>query len=483
MQPSDPSTPNTFDMPTPPAPSQPIIPGPGMAAPAPQRRPMWKKVPFIGAVAAVLLVGGSAGAFYSYSKSPSVMWKQALGNTATGYDRLLSYSEKQASKNIKGGTVTGTFKVTSPQVTGDGGFDFASDGSNVTGSLNAGASGVRVSANIRALKVAGSTNPDVYFQVNGLKGLGSMLGDASSLASGLDGQWFVMDHTLLDQWTKQATSQKASVPQLKQADIDQVAKAIGTVNRQYLLTTDSSKAVLGKADKVATEKHNGRQTYRYRVTVNKNHLQAYITAMGKALDATALGARLKDSTGKTISSQLDTSDFKKSIQSANITPFDVWVDTGTRLVQTVRWHDGGNTANYVDIGLNYTGGDTYPFTFAVHAVDGGNTTGFALTATLNTKTNDVSLQGTLDETGSTPVRLSFTAKAAPSTKAVSVEAPKGAKSLLELLSGFNASTSAAAQAASAAAASNGVNLDSLTPAQSDALNALSPEQLQALLNQ
>ena len=456
---------NQAPQPLPPAPQTPVNPQgqgqfpaqppmePGLVTPAswfgggpvvpPPRAHKWR-LPLIAGITVLVLVGGSAAAYFGYYQSSSFIWKQALDNTSQGYDQLIAYSNGQSKAQYKSAKLNGTFKLTDSGVTADGTMQAASAGGNSQGTLSIGASGVRVSVDFRTLKVANSTNPDLYVKASGLQGLGTLLGGSATAPSSLDGadnQWYSIDHTLFDQMesaNKQTTANKT----LTQADVMDAARALSTVNKQYLFSTNSQTAVATKPVKVSTDTRNNRKAYHYQVTVDKDHLAAYLNAATKAIDQSKLGTWVKSTTSKTAAQSMDTGKLKSDLQKQKTQQVDVWVDAGTRTIQTVRIHDANDPAdNYLDVGLNYTGGSKYPFMIGMHNKKGAAVSTLALTTTLDTKAHSLALVGTYASTGgsSKPTQLSLSATVQPSNDAVNVTAPSGAKSLVQLLNGLGLS--------------------------------------------
>jgi hypothetical protein len=90
-------------------------------------------------------------------------------------------------------------------------------------------------------------------------------------------------------------------------------------------------------------------------------------------------------------------------------------------------------ANYVDLGLDYKGGPSYPFFVSGKSNQDGDNINFGLTVTLNKSTNamGVKLVATSSGTDKGTMNADFTIK--PSNTPVSVKAPTGSITLAQAL--------------------------------------------------
>lgn len=443
--PPEPAAPHFSSMPgSMPAQSQPVVSAHHAASGS--RFPKLKfKKPFVvagAAVAAAVLVGGGLVFGLYLPNTPENVYSAGLENTGKAVDRLIQYSKDQQKVDYKSADVDGTFKLKSPQ----GSFDFDLNGSgdedgNLTATMNLDLMGNKGNANIRSVHIKGDTSPDVYFQFNGIK----KYLDSNGMDSldNLDGQWTSVDHTLIDTYSSQIKdmspggvdpSDAPTAAQLQDAEVK-----VQTVNKQYLYTTNNSKAVLANEKYLGQTTENGRAVNHYRVGYNKDHLTAYVKAVATALDSSTLNDWSKTANkGKSLSEAADFTQLESEISGykADYT-FELWVDTGTKLVSKVAFTDTdpADKNGVFTIGQNYTGGDEYPFTFTVNDKDSsGNPEQFTMNMNVNTKTNKVSfsMDGNMkDDSGTTT--LSLTLNVVPSKQSITVTAPAGAKSVNELL--------------------------------------------------
>jgi len=393
-----------------------------------------KKAWLIGLGVAVLL-GGSASAYYfGYYMKPSTVLSQSLSNSGKGYDKLVNYFDAQSKVNYKGSVISGSYKVTASGTTADGYFNIKSDGDNSDSTLDVGAAGTRVNLEIMTIKSSSKT-PDIYLKATGIKGLGALAGspEIDAETTKLEGQWISIDHTLVDQLKSDAGASTTLSNNVKPPTEDQImsaAKGFGDVNKQYLFTTNKDKSVTTVLKTYGTETVDGNKTDHYKMGLNKANAKAYLKAQESALESSSLWSWIKtnkyDTQVKDAFTQMEAS--TDNIKSTDT--FDLWANVSTRLIYKVRVNDNTNPAsNYVDLGLNYKGGSSYPF-FISGQSDG---TKFNFTATLDSKTNNVKLAVTANDSSASGVNVSINADAKPSNSAVKVTKPANAIPLMQVL--------------------------------------------------
>jgi hypothetical protein len=411
---------------------------PAAGGPMKMKKPML--LAMIAAVVVVLLGLTYVFAFY-LPNTPTNVFKSSLSNTGIALDRLITYSQQQQHAQYTSFSFNGTINEKSPT----GSYDATSSGAvdkndNLNFQLNADLMGVKVSANVLGLKAAGNTSPDFYVQMNGVKNTLDSLG--LNKYDYLDGQWILIDHTLIDTYTsayQQAlgtnSSKSASLPTYA-AVMDAVTK-VQTVNKDYLFTTDAAKAVFVNQQFLGKETSGGQSLDHYKMGYNKAHLSAYATAVGQALDSSSLNTWYKGvNSGKNLSQELNIASLQSKINSASGNyAFDMWANTKTKLVAKVSFTDPSDKSTIFSVSQSYNGGTTYPISFGLTGKDSsGNAEAANLTLSLDTSTNKANLtfsDNTSSSSGMTNVsgNMSF----APSNKPVQVTAPKNAKSLSDIL--------------------------------------------------
>ncbi len=404
---------------------------------ASQKKNILKKLslPVLAAVIIAVLLAGGAAAYFGFvaPSKPENLWKSALNNTYKGYDKLVEYSDK--NKKMKGADIKGTFKVDSDSFVTDGSFEGSYYEGNSSFKADAGAGTGRINLELITAKTAASSTPDIYVKAKGLSGLGAQLGPpVDKLASSVEDKWIFIDHTVLDNLQKQAGADaKALSAEIKPEDAIILLRTIGDVSKEYLFTTDSNKAVLIPKMQIGKENVDGRSVYHYKVGVHKEHLKDYNSAMCDRL--------LKDKAYKAATSGMsdeerskecyDTKDLDKIGENDTA---DVWVDTKTKLIRTVRITDKTNKEKFYDIGLNYNGGDEYPF--YVKWADNSSDQGYVMTiqAKLNTKTSIVDIDVSGETKGASTKAKGFVkANIKPRDQQVQITKPTNAKPVNELI--------------------------------------------------
>jgi hypothetical protein len=393
-------------------------------SPAPKKR-FFKKPLVLLVVVFVLILGGSAAAYLGYylPNKPENIWNKALINTGKGYDKLAEYSQNQLAGQSKGFSLSGTYKV-SGSYAADGNFDAKSDGNNSVLMASLSSTGLKFNLEARAIKST-SNNPDVYFKVDGVKGLGNLLGgfyqEAANTYDGLDGKWYFVDHSLFDQYSKQMPTSL----HFSQSDIKSILKAIGDASKEYVFTNDPSKMAFVVKQNVGKEQQDGRSVYHFKVAVNKQNFKKYSNALCTNLKNSSL-KKLYGGNEKTLESALDCNDSSDTNSlDANQTA-DVWVDMHTKLIHKVKFTDTKDKASYVDFGQDYQGGDTIPFTFsgqekAAHV---------QIKVTLNMKTNVLKLEASGKSSSiSGSVDMTFS----PNQAELKVEKPADARNIMQLI--------------------------------------------------
>jgi hypothetical protein len=387
------------------------------------------------ACAGVLAVlAGSAYVFGMYLPNrPSAIYATSLERSGKAVDALVEYSDGAAQKDYKTYSIDGKLKVrtsdTSFEATVKGDMDRDANSELL---VKANVLGEAIKVDMRTIHVEDSANPDFYIRASGIKPILDAA-DMNSLSS-LDDTWISVDHTLLDGigselGMDEAVAEATTLPTNAQLQ-DALAK-IQTVNKQYIFTTDQSKAVLTQSKYVGKEAKNGRSTHHYKVGYNKAHMKSYAQAMISALDSSKLNDWSKAANdGSKISELIDLDDVKSSIDDMKDGyTFDMWVDAETKLVHMLQFREPEDPTSTFTLAQNYTGGDDYPFEMTLGAMADGQSNTASIKMNLNKKTDVVTGDLSLKAGESTG---SFKFTVTPSNKKLTVTAPTGATSAMEL---------------------------------------------------
>lgn len=399
-------------------------------------------LPVIIAVVVIVLLGGGFVFGYYLPNQPSNVFKSSLHNSGEALDKLVSYSSKQAEAKPKATVYSADVTAKSPEASFDATLKGSADAEgNSDTTVNANVLGEKIGVNFKTIVAKSGQTPDLYLQVSGVKSYLDSYG-LTSLSS-LDGQWIAIDHTVLDSYAANAAASagdNVDSSNFKSPTTEQLNDAFAKmqqVNKDYIFTTNGDKAVLKNQKYLGKETQDGRSVYHYQAGYNKDHLQAYVDALGKALDSSKLNDWSKQvNSGKSLSSAMDLKSAKQSIKDANSNyTFDVWSDTKTKLIHSVRFGDPSDKTSFLTITQNYTSGDDYPFTLKVTGKDDSdNDTTATVTLTLDTKSNAVSGKFTYEGGANKSETFSGNYSIKPSNEAVKVTAPTNTKSFAEVLS-------------------------------------------------
>jgi hypothetical protein len=356
-----------------------------------------------------------------------------MTNSARGYDALVEHS--QPSADAKGSDVQGTFSTDGTFKT-DGSFGASWFDGNGTAKLDVGLGVTRAVLESRVLRST-STNPDVYLNVSGLKGVGNQLKrpELEPLIAQTDGQWIALDHTLLDNYQKQlAPGSTAVAAQLTAEDGKQMAQKLGEALDQHIFTVDPAHAVFTMTQKVGKERREGRPTYHFKATIHKDHLKEFVSTLHAKLGET----KLKGVLDGPVASAFSTQNLSKRVDALNTDSLvvDAWVDTQTKAFQAVRIPVDARApaSNYLEFTAPYHGGSEVPLGLKLASTDGATNIDADARLTLNTQTNESKLAVTATQKtnwGTNALKLNLTAK--PRTQALTVEKPAAAKPLAEVL--------------------------------------------------
>ena len=410
---------------------------PSMPGSPKKRKFSFKSKPVIAGFVVLLIGVGFAAYYFGYKTNPSVIYSQSLKNTAKGYDKLIEYVNNESKANYKGTSGTGSFQIKSGDYSTDGKIAFKSDDKNGELSFDVGLEGTRVKFDGRLID-SQSGSQDIYVKASGLKGLGSLLGssDLDAPLASIDDQWIVIDHTLLDSLA--ASNGTASAKEMlppSSAQLMSAAEGFGKVNQEYLFSTDKDKAVMTVTQKHGMESVDGHNTYHYTVALQKENVKRYIDAQQAALKASKLNTWLKNNGYDEIFDSVFASLKESADTIKSNDTFDMWSDIDTRLIYKVRFADKSNAVNnYIDVGLDYTGGDDFPFFIAGQSKDEGSKTTAKAVMNLNTKTQSTDFSLDVKSTGYADVSFNMKVSIKPTNQAIKIEKPAGAKTLADVLS-------------------------------------------------
>lgn len=418
---------------------QPVTPEPFAAIdtpPAFQDLPKSRKKLFAVIGISVAVVLAATGVTLAYigvigPNKPENIWSSALNNTGKAYDELVGYANEV--KNVKDWQYDGTFKL-SGTIAADGTIQGKSSGDTSDMTATISAVGAKIGLDVRTFPSTNST-PDFYVRATGLQGLGTLLAaddpTYQQMLNGVNNHWYVIDHTLFDQ----AGIHTNSSTQISGDDIIALLKTWGTTNKKYLFTSDASRSVLTMKQKVGKETRNSRPVYHFKAGIRVDHLGPYIEQLCKDAKSSQIAKSLGD-LENTYDCAKEAKNTVKDMAIKDSDTADVWVDTKTRLVHSIRFTDVKNKDNYLEIAQNFTGGNQVPMSLVLHDTESGETTDITTKLTYNKDTRK--LQSNMDvKTASKDsdqnMSGTFGFNIQPSKDKVKVEKPTDAKTIIELM--------------------------------------------------
>lgn len=398
-------------------------------------------------LAGFLVLGGGAAAYLTvFKKTPESAWKSALSNTASGIEKYIENSYNTEQKGFK---IDGNFKVSSP-IAIDGSMEGQWLESNGMLKADVGASGARINTELRTIGESGAT-PDLYLKIDGLEGVDDLVASFggpeqsgyAELLSSINDQWFFIDHTLIDQYTASADSSAGL--ELTEEDAKEITNKVMAVLKDRMFSTQEDKAVFNIAETLGKEDFEGTSSFKMRVQVNKENFKQFITALKDSVKDTKAEEILK--TGNPDATLEEVLDFDSLLKSIDDTDFskgsaDVWVEANGGFIRNVRFYpvEGKENSNYLDFGMNYTGGDVFPFQIKAVIDDEGSKGTVTFGLDVNQANGDSGLSFGVDlNSGGASFKAEGKLNIKGSSEAVTVVKPEGAKNIFELLGGFQSS--------------------------------------------
>ena len=418
-----------------PQPWQPVTPT--LSPTLPPEKPKKRRLVLIIAIVllVLLLAVGYVFAFY-LPKQPGNMYKAGLTNTGKALDSLITYGNEQKSADYK----TSEFAAAGHLKSASGSYDLSASGSvngkgDTTATIDVNFVGEKIQANIRSVTAEGNTTPDIYFQVSKAEKLLSQYG-----LQKYNNKWILVDHTLIDTYARNFQDSDSDTKEVSGPTSEQVTDAISKLqklNKEYIFTTDASKAVLQNEQYLGKSTVRDRSAYHYKVGYNKSHLQTYITEVKKALDSSKLNDWSKSMGGKNLSEQSGFETLEKAVKDAKSDyKFDLWVDSATRVVSQLQFADPKDSSSKFTLAQHYTGGSLYPFSFSFNGKDDNDKPmSGTLDLSLDTKTHKFTavFKGKSQDASDKPVDVDGNLSITPSNKPAEVTAPKGATSVNDIL--------------------------------------------------
>lgn len=394
-----------------------------------------KRIFFAGLIAAgVLLFGGILAYMGIYAANrPSELWNQALNNTAQGYDNLVTYAKENKTLANKG-EISGGYSYETDSFSIEGKYTGFYADNRARINLEGNSSGDNLTSEFIAENNNGSDVPDVYLRAKGLRALRdipTLETDSDSLRA-LEDQWYLLDSSTISQLRERRASNGPSIQAIPNNDqIIQIAETVGSINRQYVFTSDPSRAILIRSQNLGEEELDGRQVYRFKATYNIENLEAYLNSLAEELQKT----KFKEIYGET--------GFEKML--LNLESFtgeeqvDVWVDMNTDLIYKIHSADQAFPEAYIDITLAQNGETGYEFVWDKTNADEGTDNHFRMKLTIDPVMQTLGYE--IDSAGDSdiaPVKTTFNGKVVPTEENIKIDIPSGVVPLADKIEQLSA---------------------------------------------
>lgn len=418
---------------------------PASFPPTPQLAPKRSKKPFIiGGIAAAVLVVAIAGVVFGYyiPNRPENVWKTSVSRTGKAIDELVNTSvqkerldsfrksDVQASMtaNIGEGTYNGSLDVKYDDVKTNGELVFAAEGEGLPANA-------QLKASFMSEIAEGSQYPTIHFLFTGLKsfGLDDLLPPAMAA---YEGQWITVSSEYLAGLASAAPVSEDDQPELSSEEIAELANAVKGPTLERVFSTESDKAVFENRGFVKKEQVDGKETYQYKVGINKANVRNYCKALVESVMSTNAYKELSwvnmdtyDEDKARLIKECDEMDFD-DIEDDDT--FDVWVDKKYKLIYKARISEPERQDAYYEIGQNYTGGDDVTLFVNFHDGESKSDARFSMTVNTVTSTTDASFVYESKDSDD-PLKLSAELKAKPLAGEIDVVPPVGAVPIQDIL--------------------------------------------------
>lgn len=393
------------------------------------------------ATALVVAIGGGAVFGLYLPNQPGNVWKTGLDRSGKAlnmvYDKATNQSLLDSYKKSEI-TFTTDVKMSGTNLAGSANIKFDSSKSNgtVDFSMQDTSSGsTKQSGNLKFITNTPNDSliPDIYFQFNGLKLLG--IDEIFPGISSYDGKWISADHKYLESFYPADSESLNSKLNLTAADYKELAKAAMTPTTDYVLSSNSSRAVLVKKSFVGKESVDGLSTFHFKAGINKEHAKEYCKAVFTSVMSTNAYKKVPFVDKTKIDSEKSAAikDCQDSVSKdiKDSEEFDVWVDAKYKIIYKIRIYENDKKVNYTEVGQTYKGGDDVSMFVVNHNV--ADKSDIKVVAGINTKTNTTKASFSYISKGDSPTTIVFSLEAKPYKGEIDAAKPTGAVNIQDVL--------------------------------------------------
>jgi hypothetical protein len=374
-------------------------------------------------LAGMFVLGTSVAAYTNYVvNSPENVWNKAVENTEVYSSRIKTSVDENKTP---GGEFKGQIAIESPTA-----ISAAIEGSwydnNVAAQSQINFSGFKVDSELISVYDSENDTSKTYVKFDGLNSVSLLLSllqpEIAPYISEINNTWYEIDQLTEDQLMP---DQKTDLSLPNNTGFESVDSLLSTFkdNVQYL-----QKEYIGQEDR------NDISTYKYKVTVDKNTIDSVFSDIVDNLnqyDATILeNKETTDSIEK----------YKEQLKSLGSETFnlEVWIDKEYKYFTNMRIdlsQFDSESKGLIELGLNYKGGDEYPFYINVNlnSLSIQENINLALGVQYNVSNGYINLNTKVDaENDGQTIKASAVLLLVPSDELVDVEAPDNSKDIQEL---------------------------------------------------
>ena len=356
----------------------------------------------LGACLTILIIGGATAYIFLIfiPSKPENVYKNAMDRSGRGLEKVVTQvTAKSELDRFKKGEYKGVIDATFDPIKVQGSLDLKYDNSKLDLNFDIktsedGQKEQTYRAQVLTEIKEGTTYPDVYFIIDGIRDLG-LEGIVPGIEK-LDNTWVKIEESYIKDTVEQYkslltsggdTDITAEPPKVTNEDIEELSKIFSALVKDYVLTKDTTKSILVNKNFLGKEKIDNMNTYHYLVGFNKdNYLKACIDSANRLFDSSAYKklTQSKEQDIKTVKeeSAKTCEDSKADIKDDET--FDLWVDAKYKLIYKIKVTDYTDKNVYTEVGQKYNGGDDLHF--FINYVDNNDKNTLTFTTDINTKT-------------------------------------------------------------------------------------------------
>lgn len=400
-----------------------------------------KKLIIGGAITLVVICLLGAGAVFGLylPNKPDAVYKSGLERTGKAVDKLVNDNLTQDKLNeIKSTDLSGKLDVQAAGTSYGGTFNSKFDTKKSDSTVTYKNDQQNVSVQLLSDLADGKTYPDVYLKVSGLSALG--LDQFIPQLKDYDGKWISATGDYLASIAPIENKDDSKPNEFGQKEAAELAKIVTNTTRDYVFTSDESKAVIQQKSFVGTEKlDEGITANHYTVGINKANANNYCKALIESIVASDAYKKIPGIDHGNVDENKN--DSIKSCQDSinndikDTDTFDMWVDKKTKLIHKIRVTDEKDKGTYVEIGQTYKKGSNIPLFVTMHSDKDKYDAKLTLDVDTDKNVTKGSINFTYNGDDKYTANASFEFK--PHEGDITIDKPKDAIPIQQVLKAFN----------------------------------------------